>query len=27
MMFYLWRTHPRLGGELRQALEGTDPDS
>lgn len=24
MMGYLWRTHPRLAGELRQALEGTD---
>lgn len=27
MMGYLWRTHPLLGSELRQALEGTDPDS
>ena len=27
MMGYLWRTHPKLGGELRQALEGTDPDN
>jgi hypothetical protein len=27
MMGYLWRTHPRLGSGLRQALEGTDPDS
>jgi hypothetical protein len=27
MMSYLWRTHPRLGSGLRQALEGTDPDS
>ena len=27
MMGYLWRTHPRLAGELRQALEGTDPDN
>lgn len=27
MMGYLWRTHPKLGVELRQALEGTDPDN
>lgn len=27
MMYYLWKTHPRLSGKLQQALEGTDPDS
>jgi hypothetical protein len=24
MFWYLWKTHPRLGGHLRNALEGTD---
>lgn len=24
MFWYLWKTHPRLGGNLRSALEGTD---
>lgn len=24
MFGYLWKTHPRLGGQLRDALEGTD---
>lgn len=24
MLGYLWRTHPKLSGELKQALEGTD---
>lgn len=24
MFGYLWKTHPRLGGNLRSALEGTD---
>jgi len=24
MFGYMWRTHPKLGGELKQALEGTD---
>lgn len=24
MLGYLWRTHPRLGSRLKQALEGTD---
>jgi hypothetical protein len=27
MMGYLWRAHPKIGGKLQQALEGTDPDS
>ena len=24
MFWYLWKTHPRVGGHLRTALEGTD---
>lgn len=24
MFWHMWRTHPKLGGELKQALEGTD---
>ena len=24
MLWYLWRKHPRLDGQLKQALEGTD---
>jgi len=24
MMGYLWRKHPKLQGQLKQALEGTD---
>lgn len=26
MLGYLWRSHPKLGGHLRHALEGTDED-
>jgi len=26
MLGYLWRTHPKLEGQLKRALEGTDDD-
>jgi hypothetical protein len=26
MLGYLWRRHPKLEGQLKRALEGTDDD-